>query len=90
LRIAKEIAKNLEASKDIFKKIEVAAPGFINFFLSDEILREALIEIVDGSYKKELGKIYRGKKYLLEHTSANPVHTIHIGHCVIIFRHGRL
>ena len=80
IRIAQEIVKELETKKDLFKKVEAVAPGFINFFLSDSALLESLVEITDGSYKKELGKMHKGKKYLLEHTSANPVHTIHIGH----------
>ncbi|MCF7843569.1 arginine--tRNA ligase [Candidatus Gracilibacteria bacterium] len=69
------IPKLQESLKDIVEKIEVAGPGFINFFLKDEIIRE--------ENKKSETKImtkYTGKNILVEHSSPNLFKPFHIGH----------
>lgn len=57
-----------------FSKIEKAGPGFINFFLSDDYVRQ---EITKPSFKNDSLK---GKKMLLEFTDPNPFKQFHIGH----------
>lgn len=65
--------------KPEFRKIEVAGPGFINFFLSDEFLHGELTQILtDTDFGKS--ESLKGKKILLEFVSANPTGPLHIGH----------
>ncbi|BCX13671.1 MAG: arginine--tRNA ligase [Candidatus Dojkabacteria bacterium] len=60
-----------------FKRVEVASPGFINFYLSNESLYNTL-KNVDSNFGKS-DKL-KGKKILIEHTSPNPTKAYHIGH----------
>ena len=66
-------------SEGIIKKIEVAGPGFINFYVADEYFIKNLKEI---SENKNYGNssIYAGKKILVEHSSPNLFKPFHIGH----------
>lgn len=62
------------------EKIEVAGPGFINFFLSKDFFKEAVFPILTD--KKSWGKnmIYQNKNFLIEHSSPNLFKPFHIGH----------
>jgi len=59
------------------EKIEVAGPGFINFFLSKEFLAQSI-----GAIDKNFGTngSLRGKKIMVEYTDPNPFKEFHIGH----------
>ena len=76
--IADEIIENIEVDADIIK-IEVAGPGFINFFLSKESHGKILLEI--SSEKKNFGKLKsNNKSVLIEYVSSNPTGPLHVGH----------
>lgn len=63
----------------VFEKIEVAGPGFLNFFISPLWFNETVGEVISSGSdygKTELGK---GKKVLVEFVSANPTGPMHIG-----------
>ena len=77
-----EIANSIRDSFIIdeeITKIEVAGPGFINFFLSTKTHSEVLNEI---SAKKELfGKSEtKNQNVLIEYVSSNPTGPLHVGH----------
>jgi len=61
------------------EKVEVAGPGFINFYLSEEFLQNSIKEITENP---DFGKneLLTGKKILIEHTSPNAFKPLHIGH----------
>jgi arginyl-tRNA synthetase len=71
----------LDILKDnsLFDKIEIAGPGFINFFISKKFWQEKLYEIVNlkGDNITDTGA---GKKALVEFVSANPTGPLHVGH----------
>lgn len=63
----------------VFEKIEVAGPGFLNFFISPLWFNETVGEVISSGSdygKTELGK---GKRVLIEFVSANPTGPMHIG-----------
>lgn len=63
----------------VFEKIEVAGPGFLNFFISPLWFNETVGEVISSGSdygKTELGK---GKRVLVEFVSANPTGPMHIG-----------
>lgn len=63
----------------VFEKIEVAGPGFLNFFISPLWFNETVGEVISSGIdygKTELGK---GKRVLVEFVSANPTGPMHIG-----------
>lgn len=77
--IAKEIIDNLEKS-NIFEKIEIAGPGFINFFVKKSSLADVLEEVFSKKENYGENNIGNGEKILLEYVSANPTGDLHVGH----------
>ena len=78
LEIANEIIQQFNLDEDILK-VEVAGPGFINFFLSKNSHGEVL-KIID-SEKENYGKIEpHNKRVLIEYVSSNPTGPLHVGH----------
>jgi arginyl-tRNA synthetase len=91
--IAKEVKENpLEIAKiinnqlsiinkklNLFEKIEVVKPGFINFFVSKEYLQRQVEEILRKKDKYGQLKIGKRKKVNVEFISANPTGPLHIG-----------
>jgi len=77
-----EIANSIKECIDnpIIEKIEVAAPGFINIYLTKERLLSEINKILKEN--KEYGKNNAGnnKKINIEFVSANPTGILHIGH----------
>lgn len=72
-----EIARKLKSG--IFEKVEVAEPGFINFFLSKEFLQKQVEGILKQGEKFGQLKIGKNKKTQVEFISANPTGPLHIG-----------
>lgn len=79
---SREIANAIKMnfSSNIISKVEVAGPGFINFFINKECLYDVLNEILDK--KKNYGKsnIGQNKKINIEYVSVNPTGIMHVGH----------
>jgi len=77
--LATEITKRLPVS-DHIARVEVAGPGFLNFFLQHSAYLRTIETILRaaGSYG-QLQPAVRNK-ILLEYVSANPTGPLHIGH----------
>lgn len=78
--IAKGILERLEIPQDVCEKIDIAGPGFINFYLAASSVYTLLKEILsdpEGYGKSQLGK---GKKVIIEFVSANPTGPLTIAH----------
>jgi len=79
-QIADIIKRGLSAPDGILKHVEIAGPGFINFFLEEAYWRRVLPEI------QQLGPAYgncdlgAGRRVQVEFVSANPTGPLHIGH----------
>ncbi len=78
-KIAQTIVSFVSLDGTYFEKIEVAGPGFINFYLGDRYYADVLLDI------KKLGEDYgksdfgKGKKINVEFVSANPTGPMHMG-----------
>ena len=77
--IAEEIISNIEEDEAV-EKIEIAGPGFINFFVKKSSLGSVVGKILEDDFKYGENNIGQGKKVLLEYVSANPTGTLHVGH----------
>lgn len=76
--IAKTIMENI--SSPFFQKIEIAGPGFINFFLNFSYILDYLKDL-SGDFNNFLSPVVPQKrKILIEYVSANPTGPLHIGH----------
>ena len=79
VELAKIIIDQFE-QKNFIKKIEIAGPGFINFFISQESSSSIVNEILVQAASYGRSDIGQGKKVLLEYVSANPTGPLHVGH----------
>ena len=79
----RELAENLVEElkiEPLFKKIEIAGPGFINFWINPEVYRENLKEILKKGERYGAIDLGQGKRVHIEFVSANPTGPLHIGH----------
>ena len=78
--VAASIVRSMDAPGDVVSRVEIAGPGFINFYLSPSFVRAVLFEIDNkgpGSGSSHFGQ---GRKVQVEFVSANPVGPLHVGH----------
>jgi arginyl-tRNA synthetase len=79
--LAEDLARELEKNKpEAIGKIEVAGPGFINFFLSKKFFVGRVREIVERGEDYGRNDLFKGKKVIIEYTDPNPFKEFHIGH----------
>ena len=60
--------------------IEIAGPGFINFFIAADSQFQVIKQIHDAGKQFGLSNIGAGKKIQVEFVSANPTGPLHVGH----------
>ena len=78
--IAEKLLPRRQAGKsDLFEKIEVKGPGFINFFLSKEYLQKQVEKILKQKEKFGQLSIGKNKKVQVEFISANPTGPLTVG-----------
>lgn len=79
--VAQRIVSSLKVDADgLVKSVEVAGPGYLNFRLDYKKVSELTLDSIK-TLKNEYGfpKTGRPEKILVEHSSVNPVHPVHIG-----------
>ena len=77
--IAEILGAEFDFKGTYIEKYEIAGPGFINFFLSDDYYADILLDVEnkgEGYGRSDYGK---GKRVLVEFVSANPTGPMHIG-----------
>ena len=77
--IAEILGAEFDFKGTYIEKYEIAGPGFINFFLSDDYYADILLDVEnkgEGYGRSDYGK---GKRMLVEFVSANPTGPMHIG-----------
>ncbi len=81
LKVAGVLATNLrEQFPELFKRIDVAPPGFLNLTLHPLRWIEVLRTIQEQGSSYGTSHIGKGKRILLEFVSANPTGPLHVGH----------
>ena len=78
--VAAVIAEQLEKATAIFARVEIAGPGFINFYLKPSFWQEQLPEVLAEGFSYGCSLSGAGKKVQVEFVSANPTGPLHIGH----------
>jgi len=79
-QVAKMICDQLHNDEEIIAKVEIAGPGFINFFIRDEIWQAALEKVDREGVRYGYSDIGKGQRVQVEFVSANPTGPLHIGH----------
>ncbi len=74
LELAKKLVEQLlRTSSDVIRKIEIAGPGFINFFLTNTVLEHEV-------FQSKALNVRASEKINIEFISTNPTGELHIGH----------
>ena len=64
----------------LVQKVEIAGPGFINFYLSEESTSSLVRAVLEGKDQYGRSNEGAGRKVQVEFVSANPTGPLHIGH----------
>ncbi len=78
LDIANKIAENIKS--DVIEKINVAAPGFVNIFLSNKFYSQVIASILNQGNSYGAVNLGNNQRIQVEFVSANPTGPLHIGH----------
>ena len=79
LEIAGDIKNKLDGS-DLFKDINIAGPGFLNFNLNPDSIINELKEIINLNDEYGKNNTLKDQKVLVEFVSANPTGPLTVGH----------
>ncbi|MBU3949271.1 MAG: arginine--tRNA ligase [Proteobacteria bacterium] len=79
-KIAEIITGEIEIAGSIIDKIEIAGPGFINFFVSPCSWHSVLYKIYEKDENFGSSNIGKNIKVQVEFVSANPTGPLHVGH----------
>lgn len=77
--IAESIVNSLDLDDTLIDRAEIAGPGFINFYLSDDYYSRIVLDAVEQGENYGRSDYGNGKKMLVEFVSANPTGPMHIG-----------
>ena len=80
-QIAEAVVNSMPAAEmGLIEKVEVAGPGFINFFLSANAWHPVIDDILVRDGRFGASKMGQGEKVQVEFVSANPTGPLHVGH----------
>jgi arginyl-tRNA synthetase len=79
-KVAQAIIDHLAAPEGMLLKVEMAGPGFINFFIADAFWYQVITEIHRQGPAYGNSDMGAGQKVQVEFVSANPTGPLHIGH----------
>jgi arginyl-tRNA synthetase len=78
--VAEIIIRHLQDEEGSIERVEVAGPGFINFFLSERHWHRLLSRADREGNQFGAAEVGAGMRVLVEFPSANPTGPLHIGH----------
>jgi arginyl-tRNA synthetase len=78
--IAQIIVANLAHGDQLFDRVEIVRPGFLNLTVKAALWQETLKEIEAQGSSYGTSKLGKGRRALVEYVSANPTGPLHVGH----------
>jgi arginyl-tRNA synthetase len=79
-KVAEVLVAALGQNPLAWSRVEIAGPGFVNFFLTDRYWFSVLDEVNRQERHYGRSRMGQGKKVQVEFVSANPTGPLHIGH----------
>jgi len=79
-KIAEIIREHIRDNAGMLEKVEVAGPGFMNFFIREGVWSTLLSDVDNLGDHYGSSDYGKGKKIHIEFVSANPTGPLHIGH----------
>ncbi len=78
--VAGQLLELLRHDKDLLDKVEIAGPGFVNFFINPKVWSSVLFPLAEQQENFGLADLGKGKKVMVEFVSANPTGPLSVGH----------
>ncbi len=78
--IAGVLSQRIEDPEGFLEKIEIAGPGFMNFFIREGVLNRFLVDVEREGERYGSSDLGKGGRVQVEFVSANPTGPLHIGH----------
>lgn len=78
-KIAETVVAHLDLEGTYFENVEIAGPGFLNFFLSPAYYGDIVAEAIEKGADFGRSGYGNGKKVMVEYVSANPTGPMHMG-----------
>lgn len=78
--IAEELVRHFDKTKASIEKIEIAGPGFINFYMDNSYLTNLIPLIIEAGASYGQTNVGQGQRVQVEFVSANPTGSLHLGH----------
>ncbi len=78
--LARELAEKLARCEDLFSRVEVAGPGFINFWVAPTYWQAVVKRVLARGEEYGRSDLGKGQRVQVEFVSANPTGPLHIGH----------
>ena len=78
--VAQAIVDQLDDSGRLIEKIEIAGPGFINFYVTPAAWHPVLLEIQKTDRRFGASELGGGERVQVEFVSSNPTGPLHVGH----------
>ena len=78
--LAALLTAKLAEHRELFDKVEIAGPGFVNLFVRDEVWQAVIKPVCAQAYSYGFSEVGKNKKVLVEFVSANPTGPLSIGH----------
>ncbi len=78
--VAEALVGKLDLPPDFVAKIEIAGPGFINFYLQGAQITQVVHDVLKRGHDFGRGTVGAGRKVNVEFVSANPTGPLHVGH----------
>jgi arginyl-tRNA synthetase len=79
-KVAQAIVDQLNDSGRLLEKIEIAGPGFINFYVTPAAWHPVLLEIQKTDRRFGASELGGGERVQVEFVSSNPTGPLHVGH----------
>ena len=79
-KIAEAIVKYISNTGRLIDRMDIAGPGFINFYLNPESWIDFLKKVHERGLRYGAVNVGRGKKIQVEFVSSNPTGPLHVGH----------
>jgi len=79
-KIAEVIVDHLTDARRLLERVDIAGPGFINFYLKPAAWHPVLQEIHNSDRQYGASDLGRAKKIQVEFVSSNPTGPLHVGH----------
>ncbi|MCG3231276.1 arginine--tRNA ligase [Bacillus subtilis] len=79
-QIAEEIVAHFDKGKASIEKLDIAGPGFINFYMNNQYLTKLIPSVLEVGEAYGETNIGNGERVQVEFVSANPTGDLHLGH----------